>query len=103
MELIEIDENLFKLFELMLTFSKMFHGDFKRQIMKQPWTKKQKFCFWTKRPAKNKNKNNTNETPSLDLALRAGKNQKSVLWENINTRKVGHTTGTGISHSHAVI
>ena len=57
----------------MLTFSKMFHGDFKRQIMKQPWTKKQKFCFWTKRPAKNKNKNNTNETPSLDLALRAGK------------------------------
>ena len=69
MELIEIDENLFKLIELMLKFSKMFHGDFKRQIMKQPWTKKQKFRFWTKRPAKN----NTNETPSLDLALRAGK------------------------------
>ena len=70
MELIEIDENLFILIELMLKFSKMFRGDFKRQIMKQPWTKKQKFRFWTKRRAKNKN----NETPSLDLALRAGKN-----------------------------
>ena len=42
MELIEIDENLFKLIELMLTVSKMFHGDFKRQIMKQPWTKETK-------------------------------------------------------------
>ena len=77
MELIEIDENLFKLIELMLTFSKMFHGDFKRQIMKQPWTKKQKFRFWTKRPAKNND--NTNETPSLDLALRAGKKVKLRL------------------------
>ena len=72
MELIEIDENLCKLIELMLKFSKMFHGDFKRQMMKQPWTKKkQKFRFWTKRRAKN---NNKNETPSHDLALRAGKN-----------------------------
>ena len=35
--------------------------------------KNQKFRFWTKRPANNKKKNN-NETPSLDLALRAGKN-----------------------------
>ena len=59
----------------MLKFSKMFHGDFKRQIMKQPWTKKQKFRFWTKRPAnKNNNNNNNNEKPLLDLALRAGKN-----------------------------
>ena len=80
MELIEIDENLFKLIELMLKFSKMFHGDFKRQIM--TWTKKQKFCFWTKRPAKNKN--NTNETPSLDLALRAGKKVKAFL-SRVNT------------------
>ena len=55
-----------------IKFSKMFLGDFKRQIMKQPLTKKQKFRFWTKRRAKNKN-NNNNETPSLDLALRAGK------------------------------
>ena len=68
MALIEIDENLFKLIELMLKFSKMFHGDFKRQIMKQPWTKKQKFRFWTKCRA-----NNNNEILSLDLALRAGK------------------------------
>ena len=72
MELIKIDENLFKLIELMLKFSKMFHGDFKRQIMKQPRTKKTKVPFWTKRLAKNNN--NTHETPSLDLALRAGKN-----------------------------
>ena len=85
MELIEIDENLFKLIELMLKFSKMFHGDFKRQIMKQPWTKKQKFCFWTKRPAKNKNKNNTNETPSLDLALRAGKKGVNFNFQSIKT------------------
>ena len=28
MEIIEIDENLFKLIELMLKFSKMVHGDF---------------------------------------------------------------------------
>ena len=45
MALIEIDENLFKLIELMLKFSKMFHGDFKRQIMKQPGTKKTKVPF----------------------------------------------------------
>ena len=43
MELIEIDENLCKLIELMLKFSKMYQ-------------------------------NNKNETPALDLALRAGKN-----------------------------
>ena len=45
MELIEIDENLFILIELMLKFSKMFRGDFKRQIMKQPGTKKPKVPF----------------------------------------------------------
>ena len=45
MELIEIDENLFILIELMLKFSKMFRGDFKRQIMKQPWTQKPKVPF----------------------------------------------------------
>ena len=45
MALIEIDENLFKLIELMLKFSKVFHGDFKRQIMKQPGTKKPKVPF----------------------------------------------------------
>ena len=76
MELIEIDENLFILIELMLKFSKMFRGDFKRQIMKQTWTKKPFFRFWTKRPANNKK--NNNETPSLDLALRAGKNQITI-------------------------
>ena len=42
MALIEIDENLFKSIELMLKFSKVFHGDFKRQIMKQPGTKRTK-------------------------------------------------------------
>ena len=46
MELIEIDENLFILIELMLKFSKMFPGDFKRQIMKQPWTKETKAPFF---------------------------------------------------------
>ena len=45
MALIEIDENLFKLIELMLKFSKVFYGDFKRQIMKQPGTKKPKVPF----------------------------------------------------------
>ena len=66
----------------MLTFSKMFHGDFKRQIMKQPWTKKQKFRFWTKRRAKN---NKNNEKPSLDLALRAAK-KKTVVHKNYLNR-----------------
>ena len=64
MALIEIDENLFKLIELMLKFSKVFHGDFKRQIMKQPLTKKQKFRFWTKRRA-----NNINAKPTYDSAF----------------------------------
>ena len=28
--------------------------------------------------------------------------QKSLVWKNINARKVGHTMGTGISHSYEV-
>ena len=61
----------------MLKFSKMFHGDFKRQIMKQPWTKETKVPK-RRRRTKRRAKNNNNETPSLDLALRAGKN--SEFW-----------------------
>ena len=29
--------------------------------------------------------------------------KKSLVWENINARKVWHTTGAGISHSYAVV
>ena len=44
---------------------------------------------------KNVESNNNNK--------KMNENQKSLLWENINTRKVGHTMSIGISHSYAVI
>ena len=62
-----------------IKFSKMFLGDFKRQIMKQPLTKKQKFRFWTKRRANNINAKSTYDLAAARLVKSSLQKNQSVL------------------------